>query len=86
MEEQIKKIVQKLRKMYRYSEHRMLMDAVPRLNVHLEGDCNLIVLDSVTFQDYDCIIATPEKVIYSPEHGQSKTLITYDGWEGLLSL
>lgn len=85
MENKIKQIIEKVRQMYKYiDEYKSLLSA--EASIHLSEKSGEIILENITFNYYDRLIIADDCIVYVPEHGQSKKLIAYNGWDELLTL
>ena len=85
MEDKIKQIMTKVRDMYKYmDDNSSIFKNLYRVIV-CEEDGQLVIKE-VVFGTYDKIYVDTKKIFYSPQHGFSKVLIQYNGWDELLSL
>ena len=59
------------------------MHPTVKLEENANGD---LVLKNIDWQWYDSLYISSTGITYSPEHGNSKELITYNNWNELLEL
>lgn len=82
----IKKIIAKVRSMYKYnSEYVELLSlkADVSLDENENGD---LELSFIRFRYYGSIYIYSDRIIHTTEEGRKTLLITYNGWDALLSL
>lgn len=85
MEEKILKIIKKVRSMYKYNKkYDVLLGKDPSVDISIKNE--EIILEDITFQDYDCIIVDDKMILFKPYYGEKETLITYNGFDELLKL
>lgn len=86
MEKKIKEIIAKVRMMYKYDNRfKDIVKMKPSICLE-ETDSGDLVLRSIDWSWYDSLYVYPTGITYSPEHGNSKELITYNNWNELLEL
>ena len=86
MEEKILDIIKKIREMYRFDKrYKNILIANPHIALKLNTKGN-VVLDYISWNNYDSICATEKHITFHGEHGAKDTLIEYNGWDALLKL
>lgn len=84
MEDTLDKVVCKLRKLFCFGEYREIMETKPCASLSMSKKGWKI--ETITFDCYDSIYATPRGVWYSPEHGRSRQLLAFESFEDFLTL
>ena len=77
------KVIAKMRSIFCFGEYKDIVKNDPLIEVSLRD--NKLVLGSISFNSWDSIIFTPTCVRFCPEHGNSKTLMTFESVEDFLS-
>lgn len=84
--EKIKKIIDKVRKMYKYDKRLKQILAVPA-HIKLVEEKGEIYLSSIQFSYYgDGVYVFNGQIRYSPEYGPDEVLIKYSSLDELLEL
>jgi hypothetical protein len=86
MEEKILKIIQKIDNIGKYHpDIKRLKSGNPDIKMTINAK-NKLVLTSITYDWYDTLLVCETGIILIPEHGQRKTIFSYNGWDELLNL
>lgn len=86
MDKKIKDIIKKVRAIYKYDDRfKSLVSMHPTVKSEENANGDL-VLKNIDWQWYDSLYISSTGITYSPEHGNSKELITYNNWNELLEL
>ena len=81
----IKRIIAKVRSMYKYNQEYselLSLRADISLDENENGDINL---SSICFKYYGSFYISPTRIIHTKEDGRRTIVITYNGWDALLS-
>lgn len=85
MEELAKKIIQKVRSMYKYDT--LLKDIVKTsAKVTVSEKDGELYLSHITFQWYDALVVSSSGITYTPDMGCTRKIISYDGFDELLNM
>ena len=84
----IKRIVAKVRSMYKYDKkYKDILANRAYIDLSENEETGDIELNSINFDNYDRICIYPTKVLYISYNGYDrKTLATYQDWDEFLSL
>lgn len=85
MEELAKKIIQKVRSMYKYDT--LLEDIVKTsATVTISERDGELYLSHITFNWYDVLVVSSSGITYTPDMGRTREIISYDGFDELLNM
>lgn len=85
MEEKILKIIKKVRSMYKHDRrYSAILKNDPSVDIKVKN--GKIILNDITFNDYDCIFVDEDMILFKSYYGERETLITYKGFDELLKL
>lgn len=85
MEELAKKIIQKVRSMYKYDT--LLKDIVKTsATVTVSEKDGELYLAHITFKWYDILVVSSSGITYTPDMGCTRKIISYDGFDDLLNM
>lgn len=86
MEKQIKQIIDKVRTMFKYDTGLTRGLVTVDASVHLK-ECNgTLHLSTIDFESYDRLSVSATEIVFYPEMGNQRTVMTYDGWDELLRM
>lgn len=87
MKTKIKRIIAKVRSMYKYSsEYKALLEFPANVSLRENKETGDLEIESIYFQYYDFLYIYDNKIIYISEYGRKELLLTYNGWDELLSM
>ena len=79
----ITQIIDAVKKIARFNNDISFINKISPL-IELEPVENGYNISSISWCYYDNIYVTNTKLTFSPEFGQNKTILTYNGWHDLI--